>query len=605
MASSTTYDIRLRYLLEDRASREMAQMTREAQRASRATGLLSMGLGKIAALGGGALGLNAARKALIGFNSEAEQAQLVTAGSLALNLGTTVNEQLASARQLATDFRQIAKESVGETRDYVTLAQMIARPVTRATSSMRDLRDMTAGATIAGKAFGFQSEQIALDIESALQGTLSSRDRFARSVIEPLGFDTSAFNALEAKQRFDVLLKGLQSPQLKQMAKLQGESFEGVMSTFQDNLAGFLGAVGKPLFKEITAELRRWNEWLGANEGKLADMAKEFATTLVDGFRAIKDAGAWIVENRGVLMAIAKAFVGFKAASAVGSGVGGFVELFAGAKAAGGGLTGLASMAGKANLALGGIAVAVGGIEAFAANRMAALEKRQTKALEVSTARGIVARPGRAAGRHEISQARAAEVIAGTAGPLTDQEMRLGRLAATGLRDTAGGKDLLGTFDPVALRQAILDQAGITDAGQRRAFMAQAGLGQTTGDFVTAQEQTINAALLSTMQEQTDLLAGILVAQQAGFGQAAVESAKMFATRMNETFTPVLESLGGFLGFGGPDTTKVAKAPKVNVTIHRIEVQSDDPDRFVFQMVDSFKDLAKSPGSALNAFREG
>ena len=44
---------------------------------------------------------------------------------------------------------------------------------------------------------------------------------------------------------------------------------------------------------------------------------------------------------------------------------------------------------------------------------------------------------------------------------------------------------------------------------------------------------------------------------------------------------------------------------KVNVTIQRIEVQSDDPDRFVFGMVSAFSDAAKNPSSALDSFAEG
>jgi hypothetical protein len=48
-----------------------------------------------------------------------------------------------------------------------------------------------------------------------------------------------------------------------------------------------------------------------------------------------------------------------------------------------------------------------------------------------------------------------------------------------------------------------------------------------------------------------------------------------------------------------------AKGTKVSVTINRIEVQSDDPDRFAFGLVESFRDAAKNPSSAYNALREG
>ncbi len=49
----------------------------------------------------------------------------------------------------------------------------------------------------------------------------------------------------------------------------------------------------------------------------------------------------------------------------------------------------------------------------------------------------------------------------------------------------------------------------------------------------------------------------------------------------------------------------IADKPKVNVTIQRIEVQSDDPDRMAFGLIESFRDAAKNPSSALSSLREG
>jgi hypothetical protein len=49
----------------------------------------------------------------------------------------------------------------------------------------------------------------------------------------------------------------------------------------------------------------------------------------------------------------------------------------------------------------------------------------------------------------------------------------------------------------------------------------------------------------------------------------------------------------------------IADKPKVNVTINRIEVQSDDPDRMAFGLIESFRDAAKNPSSALASLREG
>jgi hypothetical protein len=45
--------------------------------------------------------------------------------------------------------------------------------------------------------------------------------------------------------------------------------------------------------------------------------------------------------------------------------------------------------------------------------------------------------------------------------------------------------------------------------------------------------------------------------------------------------------------------------PNVNITIQRIEVQSDDPDRYAFGLVEAFRDAVKNPSAAVRAIREG
>lgn len=44
---------------------------------------------------------------------------------------------------------------------------------------------------------------------------------------------------------------------------------------------------------------------------------------------------------------------------------------------------------------------------------------------------------------------------------------------------------------------------------------------------------------------------------------------------------------------------------KVNVNIHKIEVASPDPDRFVFGMVRSFKQVVANPVTAASTIRGG
>lgn len=53
------------------------------------------------------------------------------------------------------------------------------------------------------------------------------------------------------------------------------------------------------------------------------------------------------------------------------------------------------------------------------------------------------------------------------------------------------------------------------------------------------------------------------------------------------------------------DEPTASKGNKVNVTIQRIEVQNDDPDRYVFDMMESFRKSAKNPSAARSIPRRG
>ena len=43
---------------------------------------------------------------------------------------------------------------------------------------------------------------------------------------------------------------------------------------------------------------------------------------------------------------------------------------------------------------------------------------------------------------------------------------------------------------------------------------------------------------------------------------------------------------------------------KIDVKINKIEVASEDPDRFAFNLVDAFQDVANNRSQALNTFKE-
>jgi hypothetical protein len=82
-----------------------------------------------------------------------------------------------------------------------------------------------------------------------------------------------------------------------------------------------------------------------------------------------------------------------------------------------------------------------------------------------------------------------------------------------------------------------------------------------------------------------------------------IEAAQIWEMPLRQIATAT-EFARGLAG-GMPD--KVAKRPQVNVTIQRIEIVSDDPDRFAFHLTETLRDMAANPSTSRirRGLREG
>jgi hypothetical protein len=82
--------------------------------------------------------------------------------------------------------------------------------------------------------------------------------------------------------------------------------------------------------------------------------------------------------------------------------------------------------------------------------------------------------------------------------------------------------------------------------------------------------------------------------------------AKAVATQFETLFAKfAVSNVGELMSKGSPALSNLAKVekPKVNVTINRIEVASDDPDRWAFRFVDAVRDAGRNPSGAAVGMR--
>lgn len=324
MSIATEYVVRTRYEVDPKsAEAALARVQKSADAAGKSVnGLKAMVVGAVGAVAGFGL-IGKLGSAFVGFNSNVEQAKIQMAGLFELNKGGAWNANMALSSNLVDRLAIRMKDAVGTTSDAVSMAGMLVQPLSAANASMKQIEDSTVGAVVASKAFGIEAGQAALDLQQALNGTLGNKDRFAAAILGPMGFTPEKFNKLTAGKRLETVTKALNSRAIQEMAKAQGESFSGVMSTMEDNIEQTLGKVGKPLFVAITNEVKQWSAWFDKNPEKVKEIAESVSKALVSAFSAVKAGMEWVYANRDTLMMLAKVALLAKVGGAIGSTIGG------------------------------------------------------------------------------------------------------------------------------------------------------------------------------------------------------------------------------------------------------------------------------------------
>lgn len=565
--AETTYTVGILYRVNDKASGPLAAIGKESKGATRGLGEL-----KSAVLGVGAaiVGFGAfrmAKSAFVDFNSAIEGSTISLAAQEKMLLGGKWSTAMEHANGLFADYQKIAAKSVGETSDYLQMHQGIAASAYRAGLSMKQLKEMTVGATVAAVAFGEKSEMVALDVKQMLSGDVTSRDRTAQILLASQGVSQEKFNKMDQAKRNAVITRALSDPAIKNAAAAYGTSFAGVMSTLTDNLKITMGKIGLPLFKAITHEIQKWNSWIEKNPEKIQRFAQSFAKALVDGFNAVKGAMTWIARNRDLLMKLAEAVIVMKGAKLLGGAVGGLVDGGVGllGKVGGmGGAVGLAGVGAAAGMAVTGVGVGVG------AGLLADQSIRQQES-QHQDQRGM-----RDALRYSIDLYRK--------DPSTANAMRAFR----------GAQDA-GFFGPGGLDSASYFTKGGHAIGSDEIKGIMTMFEQMHG---------ILLHLIPTLDEfgaGLRSMLGVVNTATSGLG-------KGLGTALDVINTPgrLAALMKQIPNVENPDDKKKIIKPDVKISQHNeIQVATNDPDRFSVGLTRLALDTLKNPRGARSVWREG
>jgi hypothetical protein len=644
--NSTIYDVKLRYTMDNRAGNSVRGLTKDVNGLGDASGKVTGLLGKLATGVIAAFGAREAGKALVGFNSTVEDTKLQIAGMLAITKKTDLSDQVGKADKLYANLSARAAKLPGTTAEYTQMLGMLTQPLTDAGANLKQLEDLTVNSTVAAKSLGVEWEAAARDIDQALQGQFHSVDRFTGKVLGSVGYKgeegRQKYNALDANQRMQVLNDALMQKQWAQLAEAQGKTFSGQLSTLTDNAEKFMGKVGAKLFALLKQQIGGWNEWYDKNSAKVDALASRFAEGLADGFGVVKTAVGFIVDHAELLLTIGKVWAAVRIGGMLGGGIAG------GAGGAGGKIASLIAWgsgikdkfdeegkyqytpagAGRQNVTAGNIggALPMLGQSLAAGYAIGSVINEQTGASSQ-----IADSLAHLTGRVDATTDRF-DQLQRSSKQLDDAMSHRRGAGAGGFSGTVFNSNLLGMVDKYKADINAHDDflrtvnaKGIGSDEGRAAFAAYQARGVNGKDIASER-----AALPRLLETQTQVMSSALGGYLAGINklnatqiksldvQQAQEQIMQYMASQNDA-RALFQGLGGEASaayskmqqatvdyiLAGNMSGKLAQKPNVNITIQRIEVQSDDPDRYAFGLVEAFRDAVKNPSAAERAIREG
>jgi hypothetical protein len=681
--ATTVYDIKVRYMLDDKASKGVKDLGDAAKKSAKDTSMLNKSVKRLLMLGAGFLTFRFAKRMLIDYNSTLQQARIQMQGLMQMNMGGDWARNQKRANFLVKQFQKDAAASVGTTADFVDMGQNIVGPLAQAGASVENIAEITKGAVIAGKSFGLQTEQTAKDIRSAVFGQVNQKDMLMVQLLGATGQSLDDWNKM-AKESPEKAVAGLrkllgkENKALMKMAEEQGKSWEGMTSTLEDNIQRALGAVGLPLMEAMTKEVAKLTKWFEENPEKVAQIANEIAEGLVTAFGLAKEVFGFMIRHRKLLMLIAKAMLLSKGIGLLTKGIaglGGMFSLNSAAEQATQGMTGFSKSLTGFAAKVGKVAGILGGIAIGAQAAADWVLKRQEERITAQTASPLLAEEARLLGGGKIGD----KIQRGT---LAGAEQRAGRLGIGNIGGTTGaerlmaarvGRDAAGAgfvgpggrinVEKVRKKFGVGDDSGSAIVGMKAMSLAggRGAFGQMgAGEMAAVLEKANKDAGDAEVRRMTEFLRGLERANQINANVAAFEQLDMMRTAQGEfrmiqelegkarvdalnkfteqrgqfltdTFQMLEKNQGDWkanlLGFGDlllkglpaageeggtkddpkKDKRKGVKprGSKTNVKIQKIEVVSDDPDRFAFNLVGALEDFNKSPTQAGRTISEG
>lgn len=260
----------------------------------------------------GAYGLGSLIKGMVDLNAKAETgaigiATLIQAADRMRGTVTPFNSALGIAKTTLEDLRQVAVDTPATFDQVAESFKAIVFPARGAGLNMKAIAQLAGDVATLEAAEGSPG-MISRDIAQLMRGTNNVDSQFLRPYKDEL------LKLVRQGKQATALGRVREIIQLDPDARrASGESFEGRMSTFKDQIDAFKKAAGEPIFAAANEGLAEASRWLAKNKEEVKAVAKAVGEGLVKAFVAVKDAVVWLVDS-GVAKIAVYIYAGVKAA---------------------------------------------------------------------------------------------------------------------------------------------------------------------------------------------------------------------------------------------------------------------------------------------------
>lgn len=222
---------------------------------------LGVGMAKL----GAAAGIGIATYAVTKLNNELEKTQISMAAIMNANDMSTGGIQggMKMAGDQMVKMRKDAAALPGEFSDLANIMRTVMIPGSHAGLGADQLRELSAKTMAAGAVAGLPMDMVAREMAQLMEGRAGAHNVLGMRLMGLSGDSAEKFNKSAAPKRAEMISEALDK--FAPSVEVFKESYEGLSSTFLDNVKQFIGVATGPLFGRVKDTLKDVNGWFDKN----------------------------------------------------------------------------------------------------------------------------------------------------------------------------------------------------------------------------------------------------------------------------------------------------------------------------------------------------